>query len=600
MSPEGYSAVALALSRAAIEGGFLVLAVLLVTRAFPRLPAATRTAMWWLVTLRMVAGLAVLPALVLPVPALPAAPGALVQTTLTAMGHLPPPALHDEPVLIEGQPIMEPAPTRSFTWSDAGSIARTLLRAAMPLAVAVWAFGVLAVVALQWRVARRLQRAWQRSEPLEDARIQGWLASWLGERMAARVEIRVGAEASSPVLLAGLHPRILMPASCLALDAAGLQMVLAHEAAHIRRRDLALGVMPALAHALFWFHPLAHWAVDEYAQAREEACDHDALRVCDASPHAYGELLLAYGIDSRRHAHTAASYGSRRASQLHRRLLMLAHGIRPTSSQRVLAFTVLLAVGLLALVPLRLEASRRESRSTSHGTTRSSSAHSSSYGYSFGSSASKAESFSYGYGKGVPGGSGHNLSVSGSFETHELDWIQSFGKQHPAGFGWFRLDGKNYVVSDPSAVARIHEVMRPQAELGDRQGALGDRQGALGEKQGALGERQAELGDKQAELSEQIATLSVQLGEGRLSDARRQELQRRIRVLEGRIDTLEEQARELSAQQDQLAKQQDELGAQQDELGQQQDELGAQVEVEIHRLALEFIKTGQAVRIERR
>lgn len=53
----GPEAAVLALSRAAIEGGLLVLAIAAITRLFPRLPAATRTALWWLASLRLVAGL---------------------------------------------------------------------------------------------------------------------------------------------------------------------------------------------------------------------------------------------------------------------------------------------------------------------------------------------------------------------------------------------------------------------------------------------------------------------------------------------------------------------------------------------------------------
>ena len=54
--------------------------------------------------------------------------------------------------------------------------------------------------------------------------------------------------------------------------------VLAHEVGHVRRGDLGWGLVPALAHCVFWFHPFAHWCVNEYAQCREEACDAEALR----------------------------------------------------------------------------------------------------------------------------------------------------------------------------------------------------------------------------------------------------------------------------------------------------------------------------------
>ncbi|MEQ1832617.1 MAG: hypothetical protein ABL977_06130, partial [Candidatus Eisenbacteria bacterium] len=102
-----------ALLRAVLEGGLLVLAVLLVTRLAPRLSAATRCALWWLACLRLVLALATLPAVALRLPALrmPAlgvpAPG-LLGASLAATGHLGPagPAL---------APLAARAPTRAST-----------------------------------------------------------------------------------------------------------------------------------------------------------------------------------------------------------------------------------------------------------------------------------------------------------------------------------------------------------------------------------------------------------------------------------------------------------------------------------------------------
>ena len=73
-------------------------------------------------------------------------------------------------------------------------------------------------------------------------------------------------------------------------------MALAHELAHLRRGDLWLGWVPALAEALLFFHPLVRRAAREYALAREEACDAEALRLTGAEPGDYGQLLLAFGV----------------------------------------------------------------------------------------------------------------------------------------------------------------------------------------------------------------------------------------------------------------------------------------------------------------
>ena len=46
-----------------------------------------------------------------------------------------------------------------------------------------------------------------------------------------------------------------------------VQMALAHELAHLKRRDLWLAGVPMLTQTLFFFHPLAWLAIRESAAA---------------------------------------------------------------------------------------------------------------------------------------------------------------------------------------------------------------------------------------------------------------------------------------------------------------------------------------------
>ncbi|MEQ1834425.1 MAG: M56 family metallopeptidase, partial [Candidatus Eisenbacteria bacterium] len=489
-----------------------------------------------------------------------------------------------------------------------------------PYALALWLLGVLAVLATHVRCAFQLERRWRAAAPFRSARVQARLETWLGASRAGTVRIRTSTAAIAPVLLAGWQPRILVPESCRALDESRFDLLLAHEAAHVRRHDLALGLVPALAHALLWFFPLAHLAVEEYAQAREEACDAEAVLAGDHALHPYGELLLAYGIDPQRRLHTAASYGSRHASRLHRRLTMLAHGFRPTSRQRALGLAALVFIGLIALVPVRLVAARdthgpaggagqygsdeaaasgqaaspRHAGSRGAGQSRSTTSASSprhvsgSYGYTY-STDDDENGFSFGYGRG------DHLTLNGSFRHDDFRGVQGLGKDGRE-FGWFRLEGLDYVVYDARALDRIREIMAPQAELGERQGELGERQGALGEQQGELGRRQGEIGEQQSEFSVRLGELETRLASGRWSDARRSELRRTIAEIEDRLEALEAEQHDLSEHQEALSKQQDELGVQQEALGQQQEELSQRSRVQMRKLADELIESGVAQR----
>ncbi len=68
----------------------------------------------------------------------------------------------------------------------------------------------------------------------------------------------------SPQVTGLWRPVVLLPAEHT-LDAHECAMALAHELAHLRRGDLWLGWIPALAQRAFFFHPLARWAMREYA-----------------------------------------------------------------------------------------------------------------------------------------------------------------------------------------------------------------------------------------------------------------------------------------------------------------------------------------------
>jgi hypothetical protein len=57
-----------------------------------------------------------------------------------------------------------------------------------------------------------------------------------------------------------------------------LRAVLAHEAAHVRRRDAIVGVAAHLNRCIFWFHPLAWWLERQLAITAEHACDEAAVR----------------------------------------------------------------------------------------------------------------------------------------------------------------------------------------------------------------------------------------------------------------------------------------------------------------------------------
>jgi TonB family protein len=87
------------------------------------------------------------------------------------------------------------------------------------------------------------------------------------------------------------RPVLLWPeAISLHLDDAHLEAVLAHEAAHVRRRDNLTSLLHMLVEAVFWFHPLVWWMESQLVKERECACDEEVLLLCP--PQAYAESIL--------------------------------------------------------------------------------------------------------------------------------------------------------------------------------------------------------------------------------------------------------------------------------------------------------------------
>ena len=153
---------------------------------------------------------------------------------------------------------------------------RERVRSAMPWLVGAWAAGValgLGRHARQWAALRRLRRVplvelspeWRDRFAALCARCAPGLGlPRIGETSLARV----------PQVLGGWAPVILLPAGFVAgLPAAQVEAVLAHELAHLVRRDFWLNVLQSVAEAVFFFHPAVHAFNSHIRRERERACD---------------------------------------------------------------------------------------------------------------------------------------------------------------------------------------------------------------------------------------------------------------------------------------------------------------------------------------
>jgi beta-lactamase regulating signal transducer with metallopeptidase domain len=104
-----------------------------------------------------------------------------------------------------------------------------------------------------------------------------------------------------PLTAGVFRPHILLPSTWRTWPDEKLHTVLAHEVAHVRRRDPLIALAACVNRAVFWFNPLGWWLERTLAKSAEDACDDAALRTV-ATPRRYAELLLdmAESVRSRR------------------------------------------------------------------------------------------------------------------------------------------------------------------------------------------------------------------------------------------------------------------------------------------------------------
>jgi beta-lactamase regulating signal transducer with metallopeptidase domain len=336
------------LGAASLQGTLTVAVVWLVCRRLKAMSAAMRALVWWVAALGFVLALTPLPSLRIPL--LPG-PALIVAVPVAPMPS--------------SRALETAAPIASQTNSVHSEHTSRTDRGTRPWAIAAMVLWMAVVATHLVRLVRayaRLRAVVRRSTPLAEGDREA--ASRIGAALGLKQlpAIRVSGEIETP-FVAGL-PRtiVLIPASAIAsLSSHERAMAIGHELAHVRRRDLLLAWVPAMAERLFFFHPLARLASREYAAERESACDALVLDSLDVAPHDYGRMLVRLGIAAANPVLTMGGSPST-VSSLRRRLDMLHDATSARSSRATFALVALIA--LVAVLPLRVVARTQASAQT--------------------------------------------------------------------------------------------------------------------------------------------------------------------------------------------------------------------------------------------
>lgn len=111
--------------------------------------------------------------------------------------------------------------------------------------------------------------------------------------LARPVRLRVSALVPSPLVIGHFKPIIMLPLGVLSgLTGAELEMILAHELAHIMRKDYLFNLVQAVAETVFFYHPAVWFLAAVLHTERENCCDDLATRV-GGSPRQLARALAA-------------------------------------------------------------------------------------------------------------------------------------------------------------------------------------------------------------------------------------------------------------------------------------------------------------------
>jgi len=155
---------------------------------------------------------------------------------------------------------------------------------------------------------------------------------------------------ASPAVWGLRPPRLLWPLGLEeSLSPAGLKAVLAHELAHLRRRDHWVGWLLLAGGCVWWWHPLFYLLRRRLGREAERACDALAIESAPEARRPYAEALLEVVQRMARPAVAAPALGAASdRNDVERRIVMILKETTPARSPR----RWLLAAGLLAALAL--------------------------------------------------------------------------------------------------------------------------------------------------------------------------------------------------------------------------------------------------------
>ena len=241
-----------------IQASWLVLVIILFRLAAAKAPKWSRILLWGLVGIRLVCPVTLESMLSLVPSAETISPDIMTQT---------------DPSVEIGIPAVNNTvnPLINYSFSPNPGDSANPLQILIPLLSAIWLTGIGLLIIYTIVSYTRLRYRLATAVHLRD---NIWQSEWV----------------TSPFVFGLVHPKIYLP---FTLDEQTQQAVIAHEQAHLQRKDHWWKPLGFVILSVYWFNPLLWIGYLLFCRDIELACDEKAVREMDASQRAdYSQALL--------------------------------------------------------------------------------------------------------------------------------------------------------------------------------------------------------------------------------------------------------------------------------------------------------------------
>ena len=247
-----------------ITAGWLILAVLCIRLLFRKIPKCMNCLLWGVVAFRLICPFSIES----PFSILPGAEPIKSSTVVEGEVQNYIPSIDSRLTIVENT--INPMLTATFAYNESDSAAP--LQAVTYAAGFVWGCGVILLIICAMVSAIKLHKL-------------------VREAVCVSGNIYICDAVKSPFILGIVRPRVYFPS---ALSDREMNYILAHESAHLKRKDHWWKALGYLLLCIYWFHPLCWMAYSLLCKDIELACDEKVAR--DMTFHEkkeYSKVLLS-------------------------------------------------------------------------------------------------------------------------------------------------------------------------------------------------------------------------------------------------------------------------------------------------------------------